>query len=56
MSLLGVDIGTTGIKAVAFDPEGVQLAGSYREYSLLHPQPGWNEIDVRPLRMSLNIR
>ena len=49
MSLLGLDIGTTGCKAVAFDPEGGMLAHAYREYPLLHPQPGWSELDAENL-------
>lgn len=34
MSLLGIDIGTTGCKAAAFDEEGRLLAYSYREYNM----------------------
>ena len=49
MSLLGLDIGTTGCKAVAFDEEGSLLARAYREYSLLHSKPGWAELDVNLL-------
>ena len=49
MSLLGLDIGTTGCKAVAFDPEGRVLAHAYRENPLLHPQPGWSELDAENL-------
>lgn len=45
MSLLGLDIGTTGCKAVAFDVEGNILAESYEEYPLLYPNPGWVEAD-----------
>ena len=45
MSLLGLDIGTTGCKAIVFDEEGKQLAAAYREYPLIHPQPGWIELD-----------
>ncbi len=45
MSLLGLDIGTTGTKAVIFDEGGAILASAYREYPLIHPQPGWMEID-----------
>ena len=45
MSLLGLDIGTTGCKAIIFDLEGNILGRSYREYPLIHPQPGWSEID-----------
>ena len=45
MSLLGLDVGTTGTKAVAFDLEGNVLASSYREYPLISPRPGWQELD-----------
>ena len=45
MSLLGIDIGTTGCKAVAFDEEGRILASAYREYPLYFPRPGWIELD-----------
>ena len=49
MSLLGVDVGTTGCKAVAFDMDGNALAQFYREYSLTHPEPGWSELDTNNL-------
>ncbi len=45
MSLLGLDVGSTGCKAVLFDLEGRQLAQAYREYPELHPRPGWIELD-----------
>jgi xylulokinase len=45
MSLLGLDIGTTGCKAIAFDVEGNPLAHSYREYGEMYPRPGWAEIE-----------
>ncbi len=45
MSLLGLDIGTTGCKAIAFSVEGKPLAHSYREYGEMYPRPGWAEID-----------
>ena len=45
MSVLGLDIGTTGCKAVVFAPDGAILASAYREYPLLFPRPGWAEID-----------
>ena len=47
MSLMGVDIGTTGVKAVVFDERGGQLARAYEEYHLLFPSPGANELDPR---------
>lgn len=45
MSLLGLDIGTTGCKAIVFDEEMEILGGAYREYQLIHPHPGWSELD-----------
>ncbi len=47
MSTLGLDIGTTGCKAVVFDAAGQQRATAYREYPLLTPREGWAEIDSR---------
>ncbi len=45
MSLLGVDIGTTGCKATAFSVEGEILGKAYQEYHFLYPQKGWMELD-----------
>lgn len=45
MSLLGIDIGTTGCKSVIFNHNGEILASEYMEYPLIHPFPGWNELD-----------
>lgn len=45
MSLLGLDIGTTGCKAVAFNLDGGILAAAYREYPLVFSRPGWIELD-----------
>lgn len=45
MSLLGVDVGTTGCKVVSFTLDGNVLASAYREYRLIEPKPGWLELD-----------
>ena len=45
MSLLGLDVGTTGAKGVVFDLDGRILASAYREYPLISPRPGWQELD-----------
>lgn len=47
MSLLGIDIGTTGCKAAAFSERGICLADAYREYPTLHAQDGRAELDSR---------
>jgi len=45
MSYMGLDVGTTGCKAVVFDEHGHQLTSAYREYPVLSPQDGWAELD-----------
>ena len=44
-SLVGLDVGTTGVKAVAVSPEGEVLARIEEAYPLSTPQPGWAEQD-----------
>jgi len=45
MSLLGIDLGITGCKAIAFSEDGKMLARAYREYPLLYPKSGWIELN-----------
>ena len=45
MSLLGIDVGTTGCKAAVFSDSGQMLALGYEEYDFYHPQPGWAQLD-----------
>jgi len=42
---VGIDVGTTALKAIAIDPEGTVLARVQREYPLCTPRPGWVEQD-----------
>jgi xylulokinase len=42
-SLVGLDVGTTGVKALAVSPEGEVLARIEEAYPLSTPQPGWAE-------------
>lgn len=46
MSLMGIDIGTTGTKAIAFNEKGKVLASDYKEYNLVFPNPGWVEFNT----------
>lgn len=46
MSLLGIDVGTTGCKVVLFNQEGHQISIAYEEYDIQRPQPGWAELDA----------
>jgi len=41
--LLGLDIGTTGVRCVAIDERGDLVADASEEYPLYSPQPGWSE-------------
>jgi xylulokinase len=45
VSLLGIDVGTTGCKAAVFSEEGRLLAAAYAEYDVQRPEPGWAELD-----------
>ena len=46
MSLLGIDVGTTGCKAALFSAEGTQIAAAYEEYDVQRPEPGWAQLDA----------
>lgn len=43
MSIIGLDIGTTGCKAILFNETGRILGQSGAEYSIQTPRPGWAE-------------
>ena len=43
--LVGLDVGTTGVKALALSPEGDVLARAEESYELSTPHPGWAEQD-----------
>jgi xylulokinase len=44
--VIGIDIGTSGVKVAAMNKEGVWGYWVYQPYSLLFPKDGWVEIDV----------
>jgi xylulokinase len=44
-ALVGLDVGTTGVKALAVSPAGDVLARAEEAYALSSPQPGWSEQD-----------
>ena len=43
--LMGIDIGTSGTKAVLVDKTGKIVGSAYEEYPLYQPKPGWAEQD-----------
>jgi xylulokinase len=44
-TLVGLDVGTTGAKAVAISPQGDVVARAEEGYDLSTPRPGWAEQD-----------
>jgi xylulokinase len=43
--LVGLDVGTTGVKAIAITEEGEVVSSAEEGYPLLTPHPGWSEQD-----------
>jgi xylulokinase len=43
--LVGLDVGTTGVKAVAVGADGVVVSRAEEAYPLSTPRPGWSEQD-----------
>jgi xylulokinase len=41
--VIGVDLGTTGCRAIVFDRSGHEVGKSYIEYEVNTPEPGWAE-------------
>src|SRR5258706_5659899 len=42
-NLLGLDIGTTGVRCLAVDEHGTVTAETSEEYPISSPRPGWSE-------------
>ena len=42
---VGLDVGTTGVKALAVAADGTVVASAESHYGLSQPQPGWSEQD-----------
>jgi FGGY-family pentulose kinase len=45
--VIGVDVGTEGVRVGVFDLTGTPLAFASEPYELRHPRPGWAEQDPR---------
>jgi xylulokinase len=45
VTLVGLDVGTTGVKAISISPTGEVLGRAEEDYPLSIPQPGWAEQD-----------
>lgn len=42
--VIGVDVGTTGTKAIVVDAQGKNLGSAYRDYPFILPQENWVEV------------
>lgn len=47
--VVGLDNGTTGVKAKIYDLKGNIISEGYREYECVYPRPGWVDQDVSML-------
>ncbi len=43
---IGIDIGTSGCKALLFDEQGRCIRQAHRDYDVIRPQSGWAELDA----------
>ena len=44
-AVIGIDVGTTGVKTIAISPDGEVIAKAEQGYPLSTPRPGWSEQD-----------
>ena len=49
MTFLGIDLGTSGLRALLVDSDGNPIGATERHYEALNPNPGWSEQDPRRL-------
>lgn len=45
MAFLGIDLGTSGLRALLTDDEGAPVASAERHYEVSHLHSGWSEQD-----------
>ena len=45
MTFLGIDLGTSGLRALLVDADGHVIGATERYYDVSHPQSGWSEQD-----------
>ena len=47
--VMGIDAGTTSLRACLFDENGMAVSSSMREYKSYYPQPGYVEQDINEI-------
>jgi len=45
MAFLGIDLGTSGLRALLVDEDGAPIGSTEQHYTAAHPQHGWSEQD-----------
>lgn len=53
MSTVGIDLGTSGVRAVAYNDQGQQIATAAERTSLKRPREGWVVLDAEALLRSV---
>lgn len=53
MLVIGMDVGTTATKAVAYDQNGQMLASARRGYTTISPRPGYLELDPHDVSQAI---
>jgi glycerol kinase len=51
--ILAIDQGTTGSRAIVYNPQGKTMATAYREFPQYFPKPGWVEHDPEEIWQSV---
>jgi glycerol kinase len=52
VSVLAIDVGTTGVTALIFTENGQIAAKGYEEFPQHFPEPGWVEHDPEDIRQA----
>ena len=47
MSYLGIDLGTSGLRALLIDEDSRPIGSSEKHYKVSNPHPGWSEQDPK---------
>ncbi len=53
--VIAIDAGTTGVRAIAFEPGGTVVGSSYREFTQHFPEPAWVEHDAAEIWASVQL-